>query len=95
MSNGHLGGLINKPYEFSRKTAPPARESLTTVQKHNAPLAEATTSSLEAFKAYSAGWKIAASKGTWAAIPFFKRAIDLDPKLTGAWNRRVLAETHH
>jgi tetratricopeptide (TPR) repeat protein len=62
-----------------------ARESLTTVQKHNTPLAEAMTSSLEAFKAYSAGWKIAASKGTGAAIPFFKRAIDLDPKFAGAY----------
>jgi hypothetical protein len=47
---------------FPKKPHRRARESLTTVQKHNTPLAEATTSSLEALKAYSAGWKIAASK---------------------------------
>jgi tetratricopeptide (TPR) repeat protein len=70
---------------FPEKPHRRVRESLTTVQKHNTPLAEATTSSLEAFKAYSAGWKIAASKGTGAAIPFFKRAIDLDPKFAGAY----------
>jgi hypothetical protein len=70
---------------FPEKPHRRARESLTTVQKHNTPLAEATTSFLEAFKAYSAGWKIAASKGTGAAIPFFNRAIDLDPKFAGAY----------
>jgi eukaryotic-like serine/threonine-protein kinase len=60
-------------------------ESLTTVQKYNTPLAEATTSSMEALKAYSAGWKVTWSKGSGAAIPFFKRAIDLDPKFASAY----------
>jgi serine/threonine protein kinase/tetratricopeptide (TPR) repeat protein len=60
-------------------------ESLTTIQKYNTPLAEATTSSMEALKAYSAGWKVAWSKGSGAAIPFFKRAIDLDPKFASAY----------
>jgi hypothetical protein len=33
-------------------------ESLTSIQEHNTPLAEATTPSLEALEAYSAGWKL-------------------------------------
>jgi len=54
-------------------------ESLTTIGKHNTPLAEATTPSLEALKSYSAGWRVLASKGSPAAVPFFKHAIEIDP----------------
>jgi eukaryotic-like serine/threonine-protein kinase len=55
-------------------------ESLSTVEKHDTPLAEATTPSLEALKAYSMGLKVEASMGAAAAVPFFKRAIEIDPK---------------
>ncbi len=51
-------------------------ESLSSVQKYATPLAEATTPSLEALKAYSLGGK---AKGDTAALPFFKRAVELDP----------------
>ena len=54
-------------------------ESLSSVQKYATPLEEATTSSLEALKAYSLGRKTNASKGETAALPFYKRAVDLDP----------------
>ncbi len=47
-------------------------ESLSSVEKYATPLAEATTPSLEALKAYSLG----VAKGS---IPFFKRAVELDP----------------
>jgi eukaryotic-like serine/threonine-protein kinase len=77
--------VLNALGEIASKFRSRLGESLTTVQKHNTPLAEATTSSLEALKAYSAGLKISASKGTGAAIPFFKRAIDLDPKFASAY----------
>jgi eukaryotic-like serine/threonine-protein kinase len=60
-------------------------ESLTTVEKYDMPLAEATTPSLEALKAYSAGWKVFSSTGHAAALPFFKRAIELDPKFAIAY----------
>ena len=53
-------------------------ESLATVQKFDVPLAQATTSSLEALKAYSLGGK-ADDKGPAAALPYFQRAIELDP----------------
>ena len=54
-------------------------ESLATVQKFDVPLAQATTSSLEALKAYSLGGKAANEKGTSAALPYHQRAIELDP----------------
>jgi Tfp pilus assembly protein PilF len=54
-------------------------ESLATGQKFDVPLEQATTSSLEALKAYSLGIKAEAEKGQAAALPFFQRAIQLDP----------------
>jgi len=54
-------------------------ESLATVQKFDVPLAQATTPSLEALKAYSLGIKAGGEKGSAAALPYFQRAIDLDP----------------
>jgi tetratricopeptide (TPR) repeat protein len=54
-------------------------ESLATVQKLDVPLAEATTSSLEALQAYSLGIKAADEKGPAAALPYIQRAIELDP----------------
>ena len=51
-------------------------ESLATVKKFDLPLAEVTTHSLEALKAYSLGW---AAGDLAAALTFHKRAIELDP----------------
>jgi serine/threonine protein kinase/tetratricopeptide (TPR) repeat protein len=83
--------VLNALGEIASKFRRRVGESLTTVQKHNTPLAEATTSSLEALKAYSTGWKISTSKGTGAAIPFYKRALDLDPKFASAYAALGLA----
>src|SRR6202041_1136443 len=54
-------------------------ESLATVQKLDVPLADATTSSLEALQAYSLGVKAAEEKGPAASLPYLQRAIELDP----------------
>ena len=54
-------------------------ESLATVQKFDVPLEQATTSSLEALKAYSLGEKARNEKGPAAALPYHQRAIELDP----------------
>jgi tetratricopeptide (TPR) repeat protein len=54
-------------------------ESLATVQKFDVPLSEATTSSLEALKAYTLGEKAHREKGTAAGLPYHQRAIELDP----------------
>jgi serine/threonine protein kinase/tetratricopeptide (TPR) repeat protein len=54
-------------------------ESLATVQKFDVPLEQATTSSLEALKAYSLGQKALNEKGPAASLPYDQRAIELDP----------------
>jgi serine/threonine protein kinase/tetratricopeptide (TPR) repeat protein len=59
-------------------------ESLATVQKFDVPV-EATTPSLEALKAYSMGITTGRTKGNAEAIPFMKRAIELDPNFAMAY----------
>jgi eukaryotic-like serine/threonine-protein kinase len=54
-------------------------ESLATVQRFDVPLEQATTSSLEALKAFSLGQKADREKGPSAALPYNQRAIQLDP----------------
>ena len=56
-------------------------ESLSTVQKFDAPVWQTTTSSLEALKSYSLGSKAFNEKGAAAALPYFQRAIELDPNI--------------
>ena len=55
-------------------------ESLSTVQKFDTPLEQATTPSLDALKAYSLGWKALHARGETAAIPLFQRAVEDDPQ---------------
>jgi serine/threonine protein kinase/tetratricopeptide (TPR) repeat protein len=59
-------------------------ESLATIQKFDVPV-EATTPSLEALKAYSMGVTTGRTKGDAEAIPFLKRAIELDPNFAMAY----------
>ncbi len=54
-------------------------ESLATVQKFDVPLAQHTTSSLEALKALALGTKMVIEKGNGAGIPYYQHAVDLDP----------------
>lgn len=53
-------------------------ESLSTIQKFDTPLEQATTPSLKALKAYSSGMQTLRTKGPEAATPFFKHAVELD-----------------
>jgi DNA-binding winged helix-turn-helix (wHTH) protein/tetratricopeptide (TPR) repeat protein len=62
-----------------------AGESAAALVQHDTPLAEATTPSLEALKAYSLGWKVAALQGPEPAIPLIKRAIEIDPSFALAY----------
>jgi serine/threonine protein kinase/tetratricopeptide (TPR) repeat protein len=62
-------------------------ESLATVQKFDVPLAEATTSSLEALKAFSLGLKAEHEKGPTASLPYYQRAIDLDPNFAMGYDQ--------
>jgi serine/threonine protein kinase len=54
-------------------------ESLSTVQKFDVPLAEATTPSFEALKEFGLSRKAVNEKGSAAALPYDRRAIELDP----------------
>lgn len=60
-------------------------ESLSTVQKFNTPLQQATTSSLEALQAFSSGIQVLRTSADAAAIPFLKHAIELDPNFATAY----------
>jgi tetratricopeptide (TPR) repeat protein len=60
-------------------------ESLTTIQKFGTPVEQATTPSLEALKAYSMGVETKKERGDAEANPFYRRAIDLDPKFAVAY----------
>ncbi|MGA8103934.1 MAG: protein kinase, partial [Candidatus Acidiferrales bacterium] len=59
-------------------------ESLASIQKFDVPV-EATTASLEALKAYSMGITTQRTQGDAAAIPFVKRALELDPNFAVAY----------
>ena len=59
-------------------------ESLASVQKFDVPV-EATTTSLEALKAFSMGVRTGREKGSAESVPFFKRAIEIDPNFAMAY----------
>jgi eukaryotic-like serine/threonine-protein kinase len=59
-------------------------ESLSTVREFRTPLVDATTPSLEALKAYSLGLQKDQVNDA-AAIPFLKRALELDPEFASAY----------
>jgi tetratricopeptide (TPR) repeat protein len=57
-------------------------ESISTIKKLDVPLEQATTSSLDALQAYSMGEKVFAQGGTVPALPYYQRAIQLDPNFS-------------
>jgi serine/threonine protein kinase/DNA-binding NarL/FixJ family response regulator/tetratricopeptide (TPR) repeat protein len=59
-------------------------ESLSTIERFDTAIAEATTPSLEALKAYSSGVIANGQRGPTAALPLYKRAIELDPEFAMA-----------
>ena len=60
-------------------------ESLATIEKHSTPLEEATTPSLEALQAFSAGQSAIRSTFDWGRrLPHFQRAVALDPEFAMA-----------
>lgn len=62
-----------------------AGEAMGTVDKLDTPLAEATTPSLEALKAYSMAFKVLTASGSAAAAPLYQRAIEIDPQFAMAY----------
>jgi len=60
-------------------------ESLSSIEKYGTPIEQATTSSLEALKAFSLGRERHFSGKYLEAIPFYKRAVELDPNFAIAY----------
>jgi serine/threonine protein kinase len=76
-----LGALARAASSFRKK----AGESLASVKSHDVPLEAATTSSLEALKAYSSAFHTNQVSGFSVAMAGVKRAVELDPKFAMAW----------
>src|SRR6266511_3245959 len=77
--------------EASTKLREKLGESLASIQNFDAPL-EATTSSLEALKAFSLAKEKANFENNYIeAIPLYKRAVELDPNFAVAYDELALA----
>src|SRR5262249_33683844 len=76
--------VLNALSQIAGKFRAQAGESLASVKQHSTPLEEATTRSLEALKAYSLGRSVLSSTGPPAALPFFRRAVEIDPQFAMA-----------
>jgi len=78
-----LAALGNAVSVFREKLG----ESLGSIQRYDAKIEEATTPSLEALKAYSQGLKTRRTTGDFDSVPFFRRAVELDPEFALAYAR--------
>jgi serine/threonine protein kinase len=72
--------VLNALTRIASKFRTRVGEALATVRQHETPLEEATTSSLEALKAYSTAKKLNYAQGTAAAVPHYLRAVAIDPQ---------------
>ncbi len=77
--------VLNSLSEIVRTLRTRLGESRAKVEQHSTPLADATTPSLEALKAYSTGTKAITSGNATAAIPSFRSAVEIDPKFAMAY----------
>ncbi len=86
--------VVNALTQMASKFRTQVGESLATIKTHDTPLAEATTPSLEALKAYTRALKLYSSNGVADALPHFQRAVQIDPQfaLAHAWLGQVYAD---
>jgi serine/threonine protein kinase/tetratricopeptide (TPR) repeat protein len=87
----HVLGALGKAAEDIREKL---GESLASIQKFNTPIEAATTSSLEALKAYSLALQLRANKGETDAVPPLKQAIADDPNFAMAYATLGQVETN-
>lgn len=78
--------VLKALYESATRMREKLGESLVSIRKYDAP-EERTTTSLEALKAFSLGLKVWRAEGDAAGLPFFQRAVELDPKFAAAYGR--------
>jgi predicted Zn-dependent protease len=84
--------ILNALSQAATKLRESLGESIGSMEKFDKPL-EVTTSSLEALKAFSLGNELREKGAHLEAVPFFKRAIELDPNFASAYV--LLAMTYH
>ncbi len=61
-------------------------ESLSSIEKYAIPIGNATTSSLEALKFFTLGYEQQNIGKTLESIPFFKKALEIDPKFASVYS---------
>jgi eukaryotic-like serine/threonine-protein kinase len=83
--------VLNAVHEVSSNLRRKLGESLASIQKYDKPLSEATTSSLDALKAFSLGDAKHFGGQDMAAIPLYQRAVELDPNFALAYARLGVA----
>ncbi len=62
-------------------------ESLSSIKRHDVPIEQATTSSLEALKAFAMGNEERAKGNQFESLAFYKRAVELDSNFAMAFAR--------
>ncbi|MGA7459309.1 MAG: winged helix-turn-helix domain-containing protein [Candidatus Korobacteraceae bacterium] len=81
----NLNKVLTALQQASNRLRTSLGESLASVRKFDQPLEEATTSSLDALQSFTQGRRIQVQGGGQAAIPYFERAIELDPSFAMAY----------
>jgi eukaryotic-like serine/threonine-protein kinase len=76
--------VLSRLHQAAHKMRGTLGESLASVQKHDTPLEQATTSSLEALQAFSQAQRVWRTQGETAAVPLFQKALERDPNFAVA-----------
>jgi eukaryotic-like serine/threonine-protein kinase len=87
---GGKGKVIDALGEAAAKLRREMGESLATVRKFDTPLAQATTSSLEALRLYSEANSIQRRKGDAASVALYRQVVELDPNFALAHDSLAL-----
>jgi serine/threonine protein kinase/tetratricopeptide (TPR) repeat protein len=90
VQSGKKEDVLNAVSDMASKFRARAGESLGTIQRNNVPLREATTSSLEALKAYTNALKGVDSGYETRSLPLLQRATEIDPQFASAWAELAL-----
>ncbi len=77
--------VLQTPGQAATKLREKLGESLHSIEKFDVPVEQATTTSLDALKAYALGVEQNRQGKYLEAIPFYKRALELDPEFALAY----------
>ena len=80
-----MGDVVDALGKTTEKLRAHLGESLPSIRRYNAPLEQATTSSLDALKTYGMALATWDAKGDAAGIPLLKKAIQIDPNFAMAY----------